>query len=832
MAKKTTINYENPVVQYQDNLIMTNKGDVWAYYRLQPFQINVANVEEKRRHKENLIDVLERLQKYHDVDMKLLPANMDLEGRIRGTEADWAKDIDEVAQYYIGQEEVAILESEFNPATIDEFYIGVKLKASAVGDSLTDKLLYASDLTFRRIAESLRFSVKFTDEFFSRFETMNDDILNLLNVLNGRKVSEKELVKVLGFAYNNPTASSLARMRETVFELADPRIIRRNNGEQTDYISHVVLSLPDSMTNLELIPVIQSLKFPVEVHIKMSYPERGGMNGLHEKARAFKVKFKSEKVDADLTGDDSSKKSDVNFSLASDLVDKLDNQEAFMEWTIMIVVRDSDKEALKKKLRKVKDRITGYDRAIEVLRPMFNQEMLLYQGLPGQDLGVYKHWRQYTSAPAMAQMLFDTTVHLGMNTGFYIGRSLDDKKNYKYFEEAIYSSRNLVLLNPSVTNKGIKGAKTDSPHIVITGETGQGKSFLVKNLLLNMAMFDDKILYVDPKQEVKRWFNRALENENNPYFRKLLNAFHYVTLNANDNHNRGVLDPLLTLSEHSSEDDIPMVATLIKEMLLSVRGLGQDIVLDTHLTKAIHQACSKRLAGQKVGTLDILTMMKEAGESAKNYAENLLELIPKSMLKVAFSDGSTDSLQFNDRRTILEVVGLDLPKPKQEIATYTETQKYSVSIMLALGKYLEKFGRENPDEFSVEFIDEAWIFNTSEAGKKVLDGIKRLGRSENNMLCYATQRVEDIANEQSQGQYGQLFAFDDPTDRPNILKHFNLPDTKDNRELLENMTKGQCLFRDIYGHMGKIVVHSLFDEWTTAFKTVNENAGAKLEQLY
>lgn len=238
-------------------------------------------------------------------------------------------------------------------------------------------------------------------------------------------------------------------------------------------------------------------------------------------------------------------------------------------------------------------------------------------------------------------------------------------------------------------------------------------------------------------------------------------------------------------------------------MLLSIRGVGQDTVLDTNLTRAIHQVCDERLAGHKVGTLNVLEAMQKQNDSTKAYAENLLE-----------------------------VVGLDLPKPKQEVATYTETQKYSVSIMLALGKYLEKFGRENPDEFSVEFIDETWIFNASEAGKKVLDGVKRLGRSENNMLCYATQRVGDIANEQSQGQYGQLFAFDDPADRQNILEHFNLPDTESNRQLLARMSKGQCLFRDIYGNTGTIVIHSLFDEWTTAFKKVNENAGAKLEQQY
>lgn len=390
-----------------------------------------------------------------------------------------------------------------------------------------------------------------------------------------------------------------------------------------------------------------------------------------------------------------------------------------------------------------------------------------------------------------------------------------------------------MLLNPVIANKGIKGANTDSPHIAITGETGQGKSFLVKDILLNMAMFEVKLLYVDPKQEVRRWFNRALDKVDNPYFQELLNSFHYVTLNANSSANAGVLDPILTLNNQSSIDDIPDVATLVKEMLVQVRPVLHSVPLDTALTGAIKKVCEQRLSGEKVGTLQVIDLLLGSGlQEAQDLGRYYQEVIPSSMLRVAFSDGSSDSIQFRDQRTVLEVTGLDLPRVEQQLNTYTETQKYSVSIMLALGKYLEKFGRENPDKFSCEVIDEAWIFNTSEAGKKVLDAIKRLGRSENNMLIYATQRVDDIVNADSKGQYGQLFAFNDPSDEDNILKHFNLPVNDGNKKMLRDMRKGQCLFRDIYGRTGKIVVHSLFEEWVTAFETVKENAGAKLEEKY
>ncbi len=347
-------------------------------------------------------------------------------------------------------------------------------------------------------------------------------------------------------------------------------------------------------------------------------------------------------------------------------------------------------------------------------------------------------------------------------------------------------------------------------------------------------MFNVKLLYIEPKQEVKGWFSEALKTETNPYFIKLMKSFHYVTLDASNQNNKGVLDPMLTLTEHSSPDEIPNVLTLIKEMLEQVQPVTQDMALNTDLISAIKQVCNKRLAGEKVGTLAIIDILKQGSLDAQKLAHYYETVIPDSMMKLAFSDGSTDSISFDYRRTILEVTGLDLPEAKQDMRTYTETQKYSISIMLALGKYLERFGRENTIEFSAEFIDEAWIFSTSSAGSKVFNAIKRLGRSENNMLAYATQRVSDVNDENSNGQYGQIFAFNstDDTERENILKHFGLPITKNNMAMVASLSKGQCLFRDIYGRVGKVAIHSLFDEWTTALKTVEVNEGARLEEQY
>ncbi|WP_251654316.1 ATP-binding protein, partial [Staphylococcus aureus] len=97
-------------------------------------------------------------------------------------------------------------------------------------------------------------------------------------------------------------------------------------------------------------------------------------------------------------------------------------------------------------------------------------------------------------------------------TGFYIGR-IDKFIRSVSREEAVASSRDIILFSLLLAAKGIKGAVSDSPHVLITGQTGKGKSFLAKLLWIYTSFFKGQMLYWDPKSEFAEWFDRVTESK-------------------------------------------------------------------------------------------------------------------------------------------------------------------------------------------------------------------------------------------------------------------------------------------------------------------------------
>ncbi|MGG1336601.1 ATP-binding protein, partial [Bacillus subtilis] len=258
---------------------------------------------------------------------------------------------------------------------------------------------------------------------------------------------------------------------------------------------------------------------------------------------------------------------------------------------------------------------------------------------------------------------------------------------------------------------------------------------------------------------------------------------------------------------------------------------GKDDI-NTAFLRATSDVIEEKQKGNQVGSLNIIRKMQNHPEKAVQKAGDYLnEVVSDSILKLCIHDGSNPALSLEERITILEVENMDLPDYSERIENYTISQLKSSAVMFALGKFCELFGM-NPDEETVEFIDEAWIFTTSQQGKKVERQMRRIGRSYNNAEYFISQSTKDALKEEDSGNFGVAFAFDEPNEREEVLKWMNMEVTEENKKMMESMFQGQCLFKDYYGRTSKVSIECLFEEWQGALKTVEKKAVAYAEEKY
>jgi hypothetical protein len=113
--------------------------------------------------------------------------------------------------------------------------------------------------------------------------------------------------------------------------------------------------------------------------------------------------------------------------------------------------------------------------------------------------------------------------------------------------------------------------------------------------------------------------------------------------------------------------------------------------------------------------------------------------------------------------------------------------------------------------------DEASTIDNSPVGRELMDFIVRKGRYYNTTLLKGSQNAtdhgDDVAN------MGMKFSFGLRTtnEATEMLEYLNLPQTRSNIEKIRSMSKGKCLFQDIYGRTAIIQVDPIFSDLATAF---------------
>ncbi|WP_182094185.1 VirB4-like ATPase ConE [Bacillus subtilis] len=827
---------KTPMKAIHKNLLLTRTGDVWAYYRIKSNSIPMQNKEKVESYKKRWQHLFEEITSYEDFHLMMYPSEYELEKRFKDLESDIAADAMDVARYY-NEETVRLLEQRLGRLTKYDFILGVKLKSSLVNISveLKDNILSFFNTATDTVVKMLGWEQNVSTSFFEKYEEVEETLANIMASVRGERLSETEMTYinryhfVRGLKHRTNEESEIKDVRSitnTIIDPTDPSVLHLHSDQDEGYSAFVVIDeFLHNMSESDLFYEAQSLPFPVEVQMKIQTESKS----ITKPALNLKrQQLKEEQKEQQSTGDRSDVSTVTSATMIRHLQDEIKKEDVHvMNWLSVIVVHGKTKKECVGKATIVKRHLKGA--GITCRLPVADQLNLFYKMLPGEKLDITdKNWIQKTTQDGVAESLFAVNSDIGSKIGFFLGW-VDRFQEHTDLESAIMSSRDFVLFHPFLANQQLKGSKTRSPHCLITGDTGNGKSYLAKLIFNYISMLNIKSLYIDPKKEMRKWIQRVLNDEyireNFPLYIAHLEKYNYITLDHENTHNWGALDPISFLPPMKAKK----LVQVIFEQVYDFKGKDD---INTAFLRATSEVIDAKQKGEQVGSLDIIRKMQGHPEEAVQKAGDYLnEVVSDSILKLCIHDGSNPALSLEKRITILEVENMDLPDHAERLENYTISQLKSSAVMFALGKFCELFGM-NQDEQTVEFIDEAWIFTTSQQGKKVERQMRRIGRSYNNAEYFISQSTKDALKEEDSGNFGVAFAFDEPNEREEVLKWMNMEVTKENKKMMESMFQGQCLFKDYYGRTSKISIECLFEEWQGALKTVEKKAVAYAEEKY
>ncbi|MEK4303710.1 ATP-binding protein [Oceanobacillus sp. FSL K6-0251] len=781
----------------------------------------------------------EEISPYEDYHLRMYPQNLRLSERFEDLSYHLSNDSEDVGKYYLDETE-NILNARLGKMTKNDFIVGIKLKNEMIkldADIKENAFNIFSNVT-DKLVNLMGWEQNVPISFFNQFKELEETLFSMVSTVNGVRLDEDELIYINRYDFVRGLEHDVSEEMESgsVDAITNTKInpsytasLKLESDQDEGFVSFVVIDeFPHNMAESDLFFEAQSLPFEVEVNVKAQVENKSKTKlNAGMKSRELNESSKEQLMSEGDIDDSITDSGGVLRNLQNELKD---NDTFLNNWLAAITVTGKTKKECLVKAKQVK----RFFRQLNIVShvPVADQLNLFYRLLPGEKLDITsRSWLQKTTQDGISENLFAVNSDIGNKIGFFIGW-VDRFNEHESLESAKMTSRNPILHHPFLANQNIKGSKKRSPHVLITGDTGNGKSYLAKLLYIFMSFLNVSSTYIDPKKEFRKWINKAINDSvvrrDYPLFVEHLKKFKFITLDHEQKENWGALDPVTFLPASQAKE-------LIQDIFSQVYDFkGKDDV-HTAFLRSITEVTQRREKGEQVGSLHIIEIMQSSNEiPVKKAGDFLYEVVADSILKLCVHDGTNGSLSLNDRISIIEIENIDLPKATDPIETYTSSQLKSNAIMMALGKFCELFGTKDKEENTAVFIDEAWMITASQQGKKVEKSMKRIGRSFNNALYFISQSTKDAIREEENetGNFGVAFAFDEENERSDILKWMNMEDTKENQEVLESMYQGQCLMKDMYGRSGKITVENLFEEWDGALETVNKSEVAYAEEKY
>ncbi|HEO1906632.1 TPA: ATP-binding protein [Streptococcus agalactiae] len=826
---------EYPIDRIHQNLALRKDKVVVAYYRIPNTPITITDSDKKDSHKAKVAQVIKKLAKYKNFDISLIPKDYLLGEKMSDFEADLADDVKELGLETLDFT-VDTLTHEMEIPYQFDWLIGVDLGKGQYNANIKEFIYNQFESIASNFASLAGYEVEVDEDWYKEHSEEELLVYSLLSTLKAKRLTDVDLFyyqRMQFLRYVPHTKSEVIANRnmlnvtDTLIKSLEGGFLKLESAYGSSFVSVLPVGRFSTIFNgFHLGELVQRMSFPVELRFQAEFIDKTKLGGTMGRSNTRYDQIMKEAYNTNTVQQD-----DILMGAYSlkDLMKKVGNKEEIIEYGCYLVVAGSSLNQLKQR----RYAILSYfdDMKVNVYEASHDTPYLFQALLYGQDLQkTTRKWNHLVTARGFSELMLFTNTQSGNRIGWYIGRVDNRLTAWDSIDEAIMGSKNLVLFNATVANKeDVAGKVTKNPHVIITGATGQGKSYLAQMIFLHTAQQNVRVLYIDPKRELRQHYLKVVSDPEYarkfPLRKKQIEETNFVTLDSSVKENHGVLDPIVILDKEGA-------SSTAKNMLLYLLKNATEIKLDqtTALTEAISQVIAKREAGEVVGFNQVIeALIDSESDEVQSVGRYFKAIIQNSILELAFSDGDVAGLSYEERVTVLEVADLSLPKDGSDHISDHESN--SIALMFALGAFCKHFGERSDDE-TVEIFDEAWVLMQSSEGKAVIKSMRRVGRSKYNVLMLVSQSVHDAENDDDPTGFGTIFSFYEKSEREDILKHVGLEVTPKNLEWIDNMISGQCLYYDVYGNLNMISIHNIHPDIDPLLKPMKKTVSSHLENKY
>ena len=804
-----------PIKYIDNNLVWNKDNEVFAYYELIPYNYSFLSAEQKFIVHDSFRQLIAQSR-----EGKIHALQIATESSIRSMQEQSKKlvtgKLKEVAYQKIDEQTEALVSMIGDNQVDYRFFLGFKLMVTE--EQLNLKNIKKSVwLTFTEFLHEVNHTL------MNDFVSMPNDEINRymkMEKLLENKISRRFKVRRLeindfgylmehlygrdGIAYEDYEYQLPKKKlnKETLIKYYDlirptrcvieesQRYLRLEHEDKESYVSYFTVNAIVGELDFPSSEIFyfqqQQFTFPVDTSMNVEIVE-------NRKALTTVRNKKKELKDLDNHAYQAGSETSSNVVDALDSVDELEtdldqSKESMYKLSYVIRVSAPDLDELKRRCDEVKDFYD--DLNVKLVRPAGDMLGLHSEFLPASKRYI-NDYVQYVKSDFLAGLGFGATQQLGENTGIYMGYSVDTGRN--------------VYLQPSLASQGVKGTVTNALASAFVGSLGGGKSFCNNLLVYYAVLFGGQALLLDPKSERGNWKETLPE---------IAHEINIVNLTS-DKDNAGLLDPFVIMKNVKDAESLAI------DILTFLTGISSR---DGEKFPVLRKAVRSVTQSDSRGLLHVIDeLRREDTPIARNIADHIDSFTDYDFAHLLFSDGTVENaISLDNQLNIIQVADLVLPDKDTTFEEYTTIELLSVSMLIVISTFALDFIHSDRSIFKIVDLDEAWAFLNVAQGETLSNKLVRAGRAMQAGVYFVTQSSGDVSKESLKNNIGLKFAFrsTDINEIKQTLEFFGIDkDDENNQKRLRDLENGQCLLQDLYGRVGVVQIHPVFEELLHAFDT-------------